>query len=134
LASVDYFYNLSKNGIVAELGNVISNGYSGSFKGLIPANLAALSEQSFGSFGIYPNPSFSLLSIELKEDFYLEVLYVTGKLIQEYRNVKSISIKKSGVYLLRFTVGSQSLIKKVIIEENIHTKTLKKSLQRFFLH
>ncbi len=70
------------------------------------------------NINIYPNPSNGVLNINVNENYNIEVIDVTGKII----NTKTVNfnsqlaINKSGIYFIRFSNENKTFVKKVVIK------------------
>lgn len=118
LAAGATFYTLATNGTTTELGNISALSYPGNFKGIVPVGdpNSVESNQMFADINVYPNPSTGNLIISTDKKYNLEVLDLTGKVIQKHYNASSINIETAGVYFLRFTNLNNSFVQKVIIK------------------
>ena len=67
---------------------------------------------------VYPNPSNGIFNIYVKNNYNLEVLDITGKIIntQALTGSSIIEINNAGVYFLRFSNNKTTVVQRVIVE------------------
>jgi len=113
--------NGNKNNIYIDDINIDTN----------PVGIQELNNESLNNISIVPNPSNgqnTLLSISLTEASQIktEITDVLGKLINintqrissgdNSFNLFNSTIPASGIYFVRVTIGSQQVVKKIVIE------------------
>lgn len=115
-ASGDEFYEVTTAGVVTLLSN-IGTGFGGSFKGIVKANTTSVKEtENEFTVSIFPNPSEGKFTISTENEFALEVIDITGKIIQNHVNVQNINLTTKGVYVLRFKSNNKTYTQKVIVK------------------
>ncbi|MCU0417393.1 MAG: T9SS type A sorting domain-containing protein [Cytophagaceae bacterium] len=81
----------------------------------IPVSITSVLNPIEGSAILYPNPSSEKLNILLKEFSFLEIYSIDGKLIQNFDNIKELTIDISsysiGLYLIKTSLGTIKFIK-----------------------
>ena len=70
---------------------------------------------------IYPNPNNGIFNISVNEEYNLQILDITGKVIysevlNNSENSINISDNEAGVYLIRLTSGSKTINYKILVE------------------
>ena len=116
MAAGDTYYKISTTGVVTLLGDVVVHNWDGSFKGLVKINYANLNDENESPITVYPNPSSGNVAIETDMNYSLDVVNISGQVVQSHNNAKNISIETPGVYFLRFTGENGTSVKKIVIK------------------
>ncbi|MDD2278083.1 MAG: T9SS type A sorting domain-containing protein [Bacteroidales bacterium] len=113
-----YTYTVTKDGYVAFDGNfeVVDQDLDVSVS-LTPTSINTIKD----NLQIFPNPSNGQFTIKVGNNYYLEVMDITGKVVytQELTNAKSninLSNQAAGVYLIRLTNNQKTINHKIIIK------------------
>jgi len=70
------------------------------------------------AISIYPNPSNGTFTINVNDNFNIEVLDIAGKVLQNttVNSNTTINISEAGVYFLRFTNEKGTTVKRIIVK------------------
>ncbi|MCK5775512.1 MAG: T9SS type A sorting domain-containing protein [Bacteroidales bacterium] len=70
-------------------------------------------------FDIYPNPSNGIFNIISEQDFMIEIINISGKVIKEKKLKKgnnTVEITTSGIYFIKISNNNSTYIKKLIVK------------------
>ncbi len=69
---------------------------------------------------VYPNPCNGVININVNENYKLEVIDITGRIIDtkvlKNNNNNTVNISNQGIYFLRFSNENNTVIKRVIVK------------------
>ncbi|MEE0917283.1 MAG: leucine-rich repeat domain-containing protein [Bacteroidales bacterium] len=87
------------------------------FAGRISEDCSGLEDAEFAELSVYPNPTSGKVTFS-KEIEKIEVIDLSGKILQTYENANEINIEAlpAGVYHLRLTIEDKTTTRKVITE------------------
>lgn len=102
--------------VTGDYAVIVDNGICADTSACTLVDFTSLNELNNSLVNVYPNPSTGKINIDVEGEFELEVMSISGRVIETYNNVQSISIETPGTYLLRFNDGANTITKKVIIK------------------
>lgn len=112
------FSGLTDGTYTASVESVYSTGVSP--KSSINFEIGAIKVQNIDTenVNIYPNPSQGVFNIDLSQEFNVQVIDITGKVIKSelLSGNNTISIENSGVYFIKFVNKEKSFVHKVIVK------------------
>ncbi len=80
--------------------------------------IIGLSDINENAISIYPNPSNGTFTINVNEDFNIELIDIAGKVLQTktVNSKTTLNISEAGVYFLRFSNEKGTTVKRIVVK------------------